>query len=198
MLADISSLIARSLLALMGWKLYGEKPTVAKAVIIGAPHTSNFDGLLMILVAFGFKIRLKWLVKDNIYKFPLSIPLKLMGAIPINRRASQNAVSQAAAAFKEADELFLTIAPEGTRKRSEGWRTGFYYIALEAHVPIYFGLADYKRKLTGIDGHIEPSGDIMADMQLIKAYFEKVTPKFPNQAGEIKLVSRSDSNQRPG
>ncbi|MCA9904314.1 MAG: lysophospholipid acyltransferase family protein [Anaerolineae bacterium] len=190
MLATLYSWIARALLALIGWKLYGEKPAVPKAVIAGAPHTSNFDGVLMMLVVFSLKIRLKWLVKDNLYRFPLSIFLKLMGAIPINRRTSQNAVSQAAAIFEKANELYLVLAPEGTRKRSEGWRTGFYYIALEAKVPIYLAFADYKRKVVGIGDRVDPSGDIEADMVPIKAFFESVTPKFPDQASEIKLASR--------
>jgi len=198
MLATLYSWIARSLLALMGWKLYGEKPAAPKAVIIGAPHTSNFDGLLMMLVVFSFKIRLKWLVKDNLYKFPLSIFLKWTGALPINRRASHNAVSQAAAIFKDVDELYLVLAPEGTRKRSEGWRTGFYYIALEAKVPIYLAFADYRRKVVGIGDHLEPSGDIEADMKPIKAFFEPVTPKFPDQVGEIKLVSRAENHHSRG
>ncbi|MCL4251855.1 MAG: lysophospholipid acyltransferase family protein [Anaerolineae bacterium] len=194
MVAQISAWMARAILALMGWTLYGEKPPVKKAVIIGAPHTSNFDGLLMLLVAFGLKVRLKWLVKDNLYKFPLSIVLKWVGAIPIDRSASRNAVSQAVDVFDRLDEIFLTLAPEGTRKRSEGWRTGFYYIALKANVPIYFGFADYKRKLTGIDGHIEPSGDIEADMVPIKAFYETITAKFPEQVGEIKLALRKNNS----
>jgi 1-acyl-sn-glycerol-3-phosphate acyltransferase len=182
--------IARGLLALAGWRLVGTKPDVPKSVVIAAPHTSNWDGLLMVLAAFGLKARLKWLVKDSLYRFPFSILLKWVGAIPINRRASQNTVEQSKAIFEQADELCLALAPESTRKRTEGWRSGFYYIALAANVPIYFGFIDYGPKSLGIGGKLMPTGDIEADMEQIRAFYQKITPRHPDQYGEIKIAAR--------
>ncbi len=190
MLSLMGMWVARGLLTLGGWQLVGSKPAAPKSVVIGAPHTSNLDGVLMVLAAFALRVRLKWLVKDSLYRFPLSLLLSWVGAIPINRKSSQNTVEQSKAIFDAADELCLALAPESTRRRTEGWRSGFYYIALAAKVPIYFGFIDYRMKTIGIGGMLTPTGDLEVDMEQIRAFYQTITPRYPDQFGEIKISAR--------
>jgi 1-acyl-sn-glycerol-3-phosphate acyltransferase len=197
MIANVVSWLAKTILGLFGWQVYGHLPSVSKAVVIGAPHTSNLDGVLMVLAALVLKANLKWLVKDSLYNTPLRPILKLSGAIPINRRVRQNAVEQAVEAFESAPRMLLALAPEGTRKRTEGWKSGFYYIALGAKVPICFGFVDYKRKLVGLADYIIPTGDIEMDMHKIKTFYETITPRFPENYGPIKLLPRKAEQPSP-
>jgi 1-acyl-sn-glycerol-3-phosphate acyltransferase len=182
--------IAQLIVRLMGWRVVGEKPPPPRSVIIGAPHTSNFDGVMLIFAAIILRANLRWLVKDSLYNTPLKPILKWSGAIPIDRSGGQNVVEQAAQILRSGDDIHLALAPEGTRKRTDGWKSGFYYIALRAKAPIYFGFIDYKLRECGVGGHIEPTGDIEADMKVIKAFYETKTPKFPENYGEIRLTSR--------
>jgi hypothetical protein len=182
--------IANWLLAINGWTVIGQLPPEPKVVVLAAPHTSNWDGVVAVLAKLVLKAPLKWLVKDSLYETPLKPILKWSGAVPITRKGNQNVVDQVVAMFAEYDHLLLGLAPEGTRKRTEGWRSGFYYIALEAKVPIYFGFFDYKKKEVGLGGSFMPTGDIEADMQIVKAFYETKTAKFPENVGEIKLLPR--------
>lgn len=189
--------IAKWLVAMLGWKVVGSLPPEPKVVVIGAPHTSNWDAFYAILAKIVLKAPLKWLVKDSLYNSPLKPILKWGGAVPITRKGNQNVVDQVVAMFAQYDTVLLGLAPEGTRKRTEGWRTGFYYIALEANVPIYFGYFDYKRKEVGLGGKMMPTGDIDADMQIIKAFYENKTAKYPENVGEIKLLPRRSAQPSP-
>ncbi|MDX2140188.1 MAG: lysophospholipid acyltransferase family protein [Chloroflexota bacterium] len=182
--------IAKFLMRLTGWQTYGEAPPVPKSVVIGAPHTSNMDAIYMVLAAILLRCNLKWLVKDSLYNTPLKPILKWAGAIPITRTGSQNVVEQVAAIIRDADNIHIALAPEGTRKRTEGWKSGFYYIAVRAKVPLYFGFVDYAKKQVGIGGHMEPTGDLEADMAQIRAFYETKTARFPENYGPIKLLAR--------
>ena len=146
--------------------------------------------LALIFAAILLQVNLRWLVKDSLYNTPFRPILKWSGAIPIDRSGGQNVVEQAAQILRSGDDIHLALAPEGTRKRTDGWKSGFYYIALRAKAPIYFGFIDYKLRECGIGGHMELTGDIEADMKVIKAFYETKTPKFPENYGEIKLAAR--------
>ncbi len=189
--------LAQLIIRLMGWRVVGEKPPPPRSVILGAPHTSNFDGVLLILAAIILRTHLRWLVKDSLYNTPLRPILKLSGAVPIDRSGGQNVVEQAAQILRSSEDIHLALAPEGTRKRTDGWKSGFYYIALRAKAPIYFGFVDYKLRECGIGGYMEPTGDIEADMQVIKSFYETKTPKFPENYGEIKLAPRRSQQPQP-
>jgi 1-acyl-sn-glycerol-3-phosphate acyltransferase len=189
--------IAQGIVRLMGWRVVGEKPPPPRSVIIGAPHTSNFDGVMLIFAAIILRVNLRWLVKHSLYNTPFRPILKWSGAIPIDRSGGQNVVEQAAQILRSSEDIHLALAPEGTRKRTNGWKSGFYYIALRAKAPIYFGFIDYKLRECGIGGHMEPTGDIEADMQVIKAFYETKTPRFPENYGEIKLAPRRGHASQP-
>ncbi|MDQ4079003.1 MAG: lysophospholipid acyltransferase family protein [Chloroflexota bacterium] len=186
-----SSLARYGLLA-FGWKLVGEPPDVPRYVLLAAPHTSNWDTLIMLAVAYAFGIRLTWLGKDTVFRGPLGSVLRRLGGIPIDRGSRHNVVQQMVQAFEQRKRLVLALSPEGTRKRSAGWKSGFYYIALGAEVPIVLAFIDYKRKRAGVGPVLLPSGDIEADMAIIRKFYTGVTPKYPDKFGDIQIAGSRD------
>ena len=116
--------------------------------------------------------------------------MRSLGAIPVYRRESNNLVDQIAAKFDEHDEIIIGLAPEGTRNKTSHWRTGFYYIALKADVPIVMAYIDYKNKLCGLGPNIKPTGDIHADFKIIREFYSGIVGKHPHKQGEIKLSAK--------
>jgi len=160
-------------LRLTGWKLEGSLPYHAsKSVFIAAPHTSNWDLPYTLMVAFALRLNIYWMGKQSIFKAPFGGVMRWLGGIPVNREQSTNLVAASAAAIKAADgPLQLIVPPEGTRSKTRYWKTGFYYIALQAEVPIVMAYMDYPSKRSGLGPIFEPSGDIEADMVKIKAFY---------------------------
>ncbi|MBI5670588.1 MAG: lysophospholipid acyltransferase family protein [Chloroflexi bacterium] len=179
--------IARLLLRLFGWRAARQVPNLPKFVIIGAPHTSNWDGLILILMAFALRVRLHWLGKHTLFKPPFGGLLKALGGIPIDRAASRNAVEQAVEWFNGRNRAVLVIAPEGTRSRADRWKTGFYHIAQGANVPLVLGFIDYSRKTAGLGPVIDPTGDLDADMQTIRAFYTGITGRHEERMSDITL-----------
>jgi len=116
--------------------------------------------------------------------------MRSIGAIPVNRRERANFVDQVVKKFDEYDELVIGISPEGTRKKTSHWRTGFYYIALKADVPIVMAYFDYKNKVCGIGPSIKPTGDIQADFMVIREFYSGIVGKHPQKQGEIELFAK--------
>lgn len=183
--SSFSAWLARTGLRLFGWRVVGEPPAVPKYVMLVAPHTTNWDFPIMISVDMAFKIGCVWMGKDSLFRGPLGSYLRHMGGIPIDRSSQHSVVEQAVAAFDRSERMVMGIPPEGTRKRTDRWKTGFYYIALGAQVPIVFGFIDFKRKTTGLGPMLMPSGDIGADMEIIRDFYKDIEAKYPEQAGEI-------------
>ncbi|HOP62456.1 MAG TPA: lysophospholipid acyltransferase family protein [Spirochaetota bacterium] len=165
------------LLKITGWKLSGEFPSHKKFVLIGAPHTSNWDMAITFMAVFAYRKEIRWFGKKSIFRFPFNNLMKWMGGIPIDRSKRSNTVEAAAEFFQRFDSLVIALAPEGTRKKVKKWKTGFYYIALKAGVPIVFGFLDYKNKTAGIGPEIIPSGDFNADMKLILDFYRVIEGK---------------------
>ena len=120
--------------------------------------------------------------KDSLFRRPYKGFFKWLGAIPIDRSRSKNVVAQTIQKFNQNKTMILTIAPEGTRSRVKKWKTGFYHIAHGANVPIALGFLDYQRKVGGIGPVIYPTGNIEADMQSIRVFYDGVTGKFPEKS----------------
>lgn len=173
--------ITRKILELLGWRYEGEFPNEPKMVLIGAPHTSNWDFFLAMAIMFSLGIRMSWLAKHTFVGGPMGPILRWLGGIPVDRRSSHGLVDQIVDAYQQRDKLLLAISPEGTRSRVHRWKTGFYYIALGAGVPIMPVVADYGRKVVGLRELIWPTGDLEADMERIKANFVGVQGKNPAQ-----------------
>ena len=168
---------------LAGWKVEGALPPgAAKSVFIAAPHTSNWDLPYTLMVAFVLRLNIYWMGKEQIFKPPFRGIMMWLGGIPVNRASSNNLVAASVEAIKAADgPLQLVVPPEGTRSKARYWKTGFYYIALGAQVPIVMAYMDYSRKVGGLGPVFEPSGDIEADMVRIKAFYAPFKGKNPDQ-----------------
>lgn len=186
------SFIARMLLKISGWTLVGEHPEVAKAVIIAAPHTSNWDGIWGLIAKVALGVDVKFFGKESLFWFPLGALLKVMGGIPLDRDNAGSSVDQAVSAFDASDRLYFAMAPEGTRGRKQYWKTGFYRIATGAGVPVVLAFFDYERRRLGIGPTIDLSGDPDLDLETIGAFYagnasarhpDKISPvAFPESA----------------
>ncbi|MEM9616384.1 MAG: lysophospholipid acyltransferase family protein [Pseudomonadota bacterium] len=184
---------------LSGWKVEGELPEGKKFVVIAAPHTSNWDLPFMLGVALHFRTRLHWMGKDTLFKPPFGWLMRALGGIPIDRSKANDVVSQMVTVFNDADRLAVAIPPEGTRSKTRYWKTGFYNIAHGAGVPIAFGFLDYARKVGGIGMTMKTTGDYDADLEIVKAFYATVSPKFPDRVGEEEKtdVKSSETERRP-
>ncbi|MBF0413354.1 MAG: lysophospholipid acyltransferase family protein [Desulfamplus sp.] len=161
-----------------GWKAEGTKPDFKKYVLIAAPHTSNWDFVYTLLVAFLLKIKIYMMGKQELFKPPFGKIVKWLGVIPIDRSKSNNTVANIVQAFDEHEELVVVIPPSGTRKKVMYWKSGFYHIARCANVPIVMGYIDYRRKAGGLGHSINPTGNIEADMVHIKSFYADITGKY--------------------
>jgi 1-acyl-sn-glycerol-3-phosphate acyltransferase len=179
--------LAMGALRLKSWRLEVNMPAAPKFVLVGAPHTSKLDLYYALMLAHGTSIKMHWIGKDSLFRWPVGGALRWMGGIPVKRNSSQNFVNQIVDVFNRLEKLVVAIAPEGTRGRAEYWKTGFYYIALGAGVPIALGFVDYKDKVVGIGPTIYPSGDIQADFVQIKAFYENKTGRHPELQGETRI-----------
>ncbi len=177
----VTQTIGRFPLKLTGWKIEGDIPNVSQIVVIAAPHTSNWDFVIGMFVIFALGIRLFWMGKHTLFNSPLAPLMRWLGGLPVNRKASRGAVKQVAYEFQKRAQFILAIAPEGTRKRVTQWKTGFYYIAMAAQVPILPVTINYRRRAIQLCPILTPSGDIEADMPILKSYFSSEMGKKPNQ-----------------
>lgn len=166
-----------------GWTIEGELPlSASKSVLIAAPHTSNWDLPYTLMVAFALRLNIYWMGKQSIFSFPFGGLMKWLGGIPVNREQSNNLVNASAQAITDAQgSLQLVVPPEGTRSKTRYWKTGFYYIALGAQVPIVMAYMDYARKRSGLGPVFQPTGNIEQDMLAIKAFYAPFKGKNAEQ-----------------
>ncbi|MCZ8235559.1 MAG: lysophospholipid acyltransferase family protein [Inhella sp.] len=162
---------SRLYLRLAGWRVEGALGA-DKCVLIAAPHTSNWDLPLTLMTAFVLDLRLHWLGKHTIFKFPFGPVMRWLGGIAVHRHQNNNLVANSAQALRDFQgKVQLIIPPEGTRDKVTTWKTGFYWIAHGAGVPIQLAYMDYAHKRVGLGPLLQPSGDIEADMVTIKAFY---------------------------
>jgi 1-acyl-sn-glycerol-3-phosphate acyltransferase len=174
--------VGRMALKLMGWRIDGELPTLDKFVVIGAHHTSNWDFVIFIAVKFVLRLNARWFGKHTIFRGPFGALMRLWGGMAIRRERQGNTVEQAVRAFAEHEQFILILSPEGTRKKVERWKMGFYHIALGAEVPIVLAALDYQNRRVFIGPSFMPTGDEAADLKAILAFFRAFNPKKPEFA----------------
>jgi 1-acyl-sn-glycerol-3-phosphate acyltransferase len=185
--SHLARLLGRLYLRLFGWELAGRLPACPSAVVIAAPHTSNWDLPFMLAVAYALGAKPSWLGKRQLFRRPFGGFIRWLGGIPVDRGTSQDTVRQTVDRFAAGARLFLVIPPSATRKRAEHWKSGFYHIARGADVPVVCAYLDYHRKVGGIGLVLTPSGDVVADMDRIREFYAPIRGKFPDQMTPVRL-----------
>lgn len=173
--------LAKGMYRLIGWRIVGEMPNLPKFLIIGAPHTSNWDFMLAMNFIFATRMRIDWMAKHTVFQSPLAPLFRWLGGFPVDRGAASGVVQQVADEAARRERFVLALAPEGTRRKVAKWRTGWYYIAHGVGMPIVPVTIDYGRKQIGIRSPFYPTGDIAADLPLLQAQFADVTGKNRDQ-----------------
>ena len=170
-------------LRLQGWQVQGALPPEAsKSVLIAAPHTSNWDLPYTLMIAFVLRLNVYWMGKASLFRWPFGPVMRWLGGIAVDRSRSGNLVAASAAALVNADgPTQLVVPPEGTRGKTRQWKTGFYYIALEARVPIVLAFVDYERKVGGLGPLFTPTGDVERDLAQIKLFYAPIKGRRPTQ-----------------
>lgn len=166
--------LGRAYLRLGRWRIEGAFPTEPKFVAIVAPHTSNWDFFLGLAILFALEFRASWLGKHTLFRGPIRGLLLRLGGIPVDRGTSRGVVEACVAAFEAVPALLLALAPEGTRKGAQRWRTGFYQIASAARVPILPVGFDFRDRVIHLMPLFHPTGDQARDLPLIQALFRDV------------------------
>lgn len=167
---------------ILGWRVIGNitfsKDTIKKAVIIAAPHTSWHDFYIGVLLRAVAGVKTNFIGKKELFVFPLGWFFRMLGGAPINRQSNENKVQAIAKLFDNYDEFRMTLAPEGTRKKVDTWRTGFYYIAKEANVPIIMFTLDFENKQNKISEPFYPTDNIEADFKYMRSFYKDVKGKI--------------------
>jgi 1-acyl-sn-glycerol-3-phosphate acyltransferase len=188
-------LLSKIILAIIGWKVVGkEYKNIKRCIVVMAPHTSNWDFVLGRLGYASLGMDVHFLIKKETFKFPLGYLIKAFGGIPVDRQRSTNVVLSITEMFKTQEHLILTIAPEGTRSLNHNWKRGFYYIALQARIPLVLGYLDYKKKEAGFGVVFEPTGNFEQDMIEIEAFYKTKTALYPEKFN-LSPVNRNYINQ---
>ena len=184
--------LAALLLRLLGWRTVYTPPPGPKSVVPVYPHTSNWDFPLGVLFKAKHGLDMNWAGKDTMFRWPLKRIFLSLGGVPINRRESTGLVQQLINTFARSERICLCIAPEGTRARTDHWKTGFYRLALAARVPVGLGFIDYRQKLMGIERWVMLTGDEDKDLALFRAFYADKVAFDPQKAGEIRFRERSE------
>lgn len=175
-----------------GWKLEGAAPPLMKYVLLGAPHTSNWDFVFFTGATWKLGIRPRFMGKLSLFEGPQRRFMLDMGGVPIDRSASRNYVEQVVAQFIEHDDFRLVIAPEGTRKGVTKWRTGFYHIALAAGVPVVPAWVDNGTMRGGLGPPIDLTGDFAQDIGAIADFYRSVMPDHPRLQALYRMAEEAD------
>jgi 1-acyl-sn-glycerol-3-phosphate acyltransferase len=181
--------LARAFLTATGWALDGSRPEPASFVMVGAPHTSNWDLAYFLAFMSVLGLRARFMAKHSLFVGPLGPLFRRLGGIPIRRHVRENVTQQMVAAFRADPALVLAVPAEGTRSYVTHWKSGFYHIARGAGVPVVPGFLDYKRRRGGLGPPIRLSGDVRADMDRLRAFFaeKRASGLRPELAGDIRL-----------
>ncbi len=179
--SDVVRAICLAYLRIGGWKLQGDWPGLDKAVLVAAPHTSNWDGVNMLATAGAYRIKLRWMGKKSLVAGPFGFIVRWLGCVPIDRSSSNDVVAQMKRAFESEDRLVLAIPPEGSRSLSPEWKRGYYHIAHGAGVPIVLSVLDYGARTITLSGVMETSGDYDADFAWIRTHYENAQGKYPEK-----------------
>ncbi|MBN1344365.1 MAG: lysophospholipid acyltransferase family protein [Phycisphaerae bacterium] len=195
----LMGLIAVCLLKAIGWHLGKGPPDIKKFVLIGAPHTSNWDFPIVLSLAFRFRVKVFWMGKDSLFRWPIGWFFYWLGGIPIDRSKRMNTVEQTIEVFNENEELVIVIPPEATRKKVQYWKSGFYWIARGAKIPVVLGYLDYERKEGGFGPAMMMSDDVEADLKRMWGFYANIPAKHPKRVSPavFRPQEPEDSSEQP-
>lgn len=179
----LRAVVGRMMLRLLRWRIGPGLPDLAKAVIITAPHSSNWDFPVGIAVVFALRLDVRFVGKVELFRGPLGPLMRWLGGLPVNRKHPVGLIEQTVAMFQEREALLLAVAPEGTRKPVARWKSGFHRIALAAGVPIVPGYFDNRRREVGFGAPFYPTGDAEADIAALRAFYAPI----PRRDGRITV-----------
>ncbi|NWF63078.1 MAG: lysophospholipid acyltransferase family protein [Chloroflexi bacterium] len=182
-------LFSNLIMRLTRWRVEGKLPDIPKYVLIGAPHTSNWDFVLFLGIIFRLKISVRYMGKAELFRPPFGWFFYWCGGIPVDRKKSVGLVEQMVEACNQSDKFILVIAPEGTRYQVHEWKRGFYHIAKSAHIPIVTAKVDGINKTAHVGGMFQPGEDIEADMNAIQATFSGMTGINPRKKMNKKYIT---------
>lgn len=188
--------LSRFILSIFGWKTSYTVTLPDKCVLIGAPHTSNWDFPLTLLGLSGMGVKFNWVAKHTLFFWPLGSLLRAIGGISVDRSQGTSFLKRIIELYDSQEKIVLAIAPEGTRSKTRHWKTGFYTIAHRAGVPIGFGYIDYPRKMIGLEKVIIPTGEINQDFDIIKDYYQDKTGRYPEKQGDIRVKVRKKKSMK--
>ena len=171
----------RVVLRALGWRLVGGFADVPRFVLVGAPHTSNWDGVVGLAAAAAADVEFNLFAKRPLFVGPLGTLLRAFGGVPVDQGVPGGLVGRAVQALDEGQARVVVLTPEGTRGRVDAWRTGFHRIAVEARVPVAVGVIDWGRREVGVVGTVVPSGDLDADLGAIGALYAGVQGRRPDR-----------------
>lgn len=180
-LSGIYHYLAKIMMRLAGWRVEGTLPDLPKFVLIGAPHTSNWDFVLFLGVIFSLRANVRFMGKAELFRFPIGWFFRYCGGVPVDRKKSTGLVEQMVKASNESEKFILTIAPEGTRHHVQEWKRGFYHIAKSAGIPIVIAVVDGRHKTVRIGQVFHPTEDIEADIKSIQEVFTGVVGIHPRR-----------------
>ncbi len=172
------------------WTPHAE-PVPARGVIIGGPHTSNWDFWLMVMISWRYNVPFRFLAKKSVFWEPLGSIMRALGGIAVDRSADFGLVRQLVEMSRSGEKYLLVITPEATRSRVEYWKSGFYRIARDADLPLVFGFIDRRRMTCGIGGYMDLTGDVSADMDRIRAFYAGMVGVRPGLESEPRLRDES-------
>ena len=187
--------LAGIILRLLGWRLEGERPEAPAYLLASWPHTSNVDFFFFLLLCMRAGVAIRWVGKHTLFRGPMNWIMRRLGGLPIDRRSRNNAVDGIVSLFREHDELALAIAPEGTRSWVPYWKSGFYYVARQAEIPIVLGYLDFRSKRGGFGPTLTLSGDPKSDMDEIRAFYADKVGKHPKNSGPLRLRLEDQSTE---
>jgi len=186
--------LAGFLLRRLGWTVDGAVPSVTRCVVVAAPHTSNWDLLYLLLMAWSKGLKISWLAKHSLFWPPLGWILRALGGVPVIRHRPEQRVSATAALFGALDRLYLVIPPEGTRSRTAYWKSGFYWIAREAAVPVQLTALDYTTKAGTFGPLLDASASPSAFMDQVRAFYAGRQGRYPDDFGPVRLQDEGDGS----
>ena len=174
----VSSTLGRMLMRLSGWRFEGVLPDVPKLVIAVAPHTTNWDFVIGVMVLWALDIKISFLGKHTLFRGAFGKWMRSIGGIPIDRESTHGVVGDAVQAFERSQRMVLALAPEGTRQLGKGFKMGFLHIAHGANVPVLLAYFDFSRKVIGFGPMLVTTGDVEGDMQIVLDFYRPIRGKY--------------------